>query len=155
MAALGIVGLFLAGLAWWTLLEYVLHRWGFHRFPRGLGARHMAHHAHLQDRRLAIAPLRTSIVGAALHAGIFFGLLGPAGAAPLAGLLVGYLAYEVVHFRAHFARPRTRSGRALRRHHMLHHFRDRDARFGVTTTFWDRVFGTLTPVHREVTAAAP
>jgi dihydroceramide fatty acyl 2-hydroxylase len=157
VAVLAMFALFLAGLAWWSLLEYLLHRWAFHRFPRGFGARHMGHHARLYEKRLALAPLRTSIGGAVLHAVIFVGLLGTAGLAPLAGLLAGYLAYEVVHYRAHYVKPRSRWARRMRQHHMLHHHRDRDARFGVLTTFWDRVFGTLTPVHRarEVSPAAP
>ncbi len=31
----------------------------------------------------------------------------------------------------------------LRRHHFLHHFRDTQQRFGVSTMLWDWVFGTL------------
>ena len=29
---------------------------------------------------------------------------------------------------------------ALRQHHMAHHYRTPDSRFGVSTTLWDRVF---------------
>jgi sterol desaturase/sphingolipid hydroxylase (fatty acid hydroxylase superfamily) len=30
----------------------------------------------------------------------------------------------------------------LKRHHMEHHFKTPDARFGVSTSFWDQVFRT-------------
>ena len=135
---------FLAGLAWWSLLEYLLHRHVFHRFPDTLGKRHLEHHAQLSVRRLAIASPSSSISGAAIHAALFVPLLGVArGGAALAGVLVGYVAYEAIHYGTHYTRPKSRFMKELRRHHMLHHHADRDAYFGVSSTLWDRVFGTL------------
>ncbi|MDZ7659917.1 sterol desaturase family protein [Fodinibius sp.] len=31
------------------------------------------------------------------------------------------------------------------RHHTLHHYKYPDKAFGVSTTLWDRVFGTMPP----------
>jgi len=146
---------FLAGLAWWSLLEYLLHRWVFHGFPRTLGERHLKHHAHLHVRRLAVAPLATSVTGALLHAAIFLGLFGPArGLALLAGLLTGYGAYEWVHWSTHYRVPKGAVMRALRRHHMIHHHAQQNARYGVTSPLWDWVFGTLPPAPGRGKAAA-
>lgn len=147
--------LFAAGLFWWTLLEYLLHRFALHGLPASFGSRHMRHHVTPSERRLAVAPLASSVGGAAIHAVIFVGLFGPArGGALLAGLVAGYLAYEWVHWSTHYRRARTRLGRALRRHHMLHHHAAPGTRFGVTTPLWDWVFGTLGTAPRRGAPAA-
>jgi len=138
--------LFVAGLAWWTLLEYLLHRFVFHRFPRTLGRRHLQHHARLKERRLAMAPAVSALGGVAIHAAVFLGAFGvPAGAPLLAGLVAGYAAYEWVHFATHYVVPRGRLLKALRRHHLIHHHAQPAARYGVTSPLWDWVFGTLPP----------
>jgi dihydroceramide fatty acyl 2-hydroxylase len=33
--------------------------------------------------------------------------------------------------------------RYLRQHHLTHHYRTAEVRFGVSSPLWDRVFGTL------------
>lgn len=135
---------FAAGAAWWTLLEYLLHRFAFHGGVAVLGKGHLAHHADPRDRRLIVASPAGVALGLALHGFVFLGLLGPVrGGGALAGVLVGYAAYEAVHLAVHRPRPRSRLLRRLRRHHLLHHGAEPDARFGVTSAFWDRVFGTL------------
>jgi sterol desaturase/sphingolipid hydroxylase (fatty acid hydroxylase superfamily) len=59
------------------------------------------------------------------------------------GMLVGYAAYQLVHAACHFSRPR-HSGylQRLRVHHSVHHYHPEAGNFGVTTPFWDRMFGT-------------
>jgi sterol desaturase/sphingolipid hydroxylase (fatty acid hydroxylase superfamily) len=69
--------------------------------------------------------------------------LGPAWFAPaFAGLLAGYLWYDLTHYAVHHLKPRTALGEAQRRYHYLHHFKTPDRRYGVTTPVWDLVFGT-------------
>ena len=60
----------------------------------------------------------------------------------LMGFIIGYLAYDMVHYYVHHATPTTRVGRYLRQVHMLHHFRDPEGYFGVSAPYWDVVFGT-------------
>jgi sterol desaturase/sphingolipid hydroxylase (fatty acid hydroxylase superfamily) len=57
--------------------------------------------------------------------------------------VTGYLAYVFVHSATHHWAPRRGSYlfRARRRHALLHH-RSEEGNFGVTTGFWDVVFGT-------------
>lgn len=134
----------LAGLGWWTLLEYLLHRFLFHGPSTATGRRHLAHHARPRDRKLATAPLASSVGGLAIHglfACLLFGLAS--GLSFVAGVGAGYVFYEWSHYRFHFGKPRSARGQRLRRHHMLHHYADAGSRFGVTSVFWDRVFGTL------------
>ena len=59
------------------------------------------------------------------------------------GMLTGYTVYLLVHHAIHIRAPTpgTYLYRA-RLHHAVHHYRDDEGNFGVTTSFWDRVFGT-------------
>lgn len=135
--------LFAAGLVWWTLVEYGMHRGLLHGFSRFFGRRHLLHHAHVEVKRYALAPLPSALFGAVVHAAAFFPLFGVERGLPLfLGLLTGYLAYESVHFSIHYLPPFTPFGRSLRRNHVLHHHVTPEARFGVTSPLWDFVFGT-------------
>jgi hypothetical protein len=71
-------------------------------------------------------------------------LAGPiAGGSLAVGWIVGYFLYEYVHASAHLHAPKGRYTRWLRKHHFHHHFGHPMRNHGVTTAFWDRVFGTL------------
>ncbi|MBA2349520.1 MAG: sterol desaturase family protein [Solirubrobacterales bacterium] len=142
----------LAGYVTWTLAEYWLHRIVFHFEPeRGLGARlhwmiHGVHHDHPNDPlRLVMPPSASLPLGAVFV--LLFHLVLPAGAAWAlgAGFFAGYLAYDLTHFYLHHAVPGSRLGRRLREHHMRHHFQDDTTAFGISSPFWDRVFGTAPP----------
>ena len=62
-----------------------------------------------------------------------------------AGLAAGYVTYDVMHYALHHGVPcskRSHCGR-MRAYHARHHFPGQEtAAFGVTSRFWDRVFGT-------------
>ena len=131
----------LAGLALWTFIEYWVHRTLFHHAPI-LREMHGAHHR--QPELLAGSP--PAILPLALIALAFalFGAFGPAIFAPIqTGLLTGYLFYSFMHYAAHHVRSRRLHYLvALKHWHMRHHFGPQDKNFGVTTAFWDHVFGT-------------
>ena len=56
--------------------------------------------------------------------------------------MLGYLAYGGVHYWLHHRSTRHLPPlRRLKRHHALHHHRNESCNFGVSTRFWDRVFG--------------
>ncbi len=59
-----------------------------------------------------------------------------------AGFVLGYMTYDLTHYYIHHFNPKTKLGLRLKKHHMLHHFKDPDSRFGVSNTVWDAVFGT-------------
>lgn len=144
------IALPVVGALWWSLLEYLLHRFAFHREGRFFGSRHLKHHAQVKERLLAIAPPASAVFGAAVHALVFFTLFDRTTAALLlGGFIVGYVAYEYTHYAVHYHVQRTRLGKWLRRYHMLHHHQTPEARFGVTTPIWDMVFGTYAPIKRQ------
>jgi sterol desaturase/sphingolipid hydroxylase (fatty acid hydroxylase superfamily) len=135
-----------AGLFVWTLAEYWLHRLVFHfeRWPRLHYFIHGIHHMFPNDRGRVVMPPAASALPALAFWSIAWLVLGTDRALPAyAGFAIGYLWYDMTHFWTHVARPRTAWGRFLRRHHMLHHFKDHSVRFGVSTPLWDVVFGTL------------
>lgn len=133
----------LTGFAFWTLAEYGVHRFVLHHMPV-FAPLHLAHH---QSPRALIGTPTVFSVAMFLVAGFLPALMLTSmtvASAWMVGLLSGYLLYLVVHYAVHH----TSSGRyelvrRLKRHHSRHHHRDGHSNFGVTTTLWDRVFGTL------------
>jgi sterol desaturase/sphingolipid hydroxylase (fatty acid hydroxylase superfamily) len=141
--------LVLAGIAAWTLMEYLVHRIIFHHLDC-LGRRlHRLHHDHPNDpdseRSSLTTPLLASPIGFLLIvvAGV------EDGSAIFAGLLSGYLAFIAIHYAVHRWCIEPNSwlyGAKLR--HLTHH-RLENCNFGVTTIFWDVVFRTNASVARQ------
>ena len=136
------------GVALWTLGEYVLHRFAMHQL-RGRGILSREHLEHHVTARWSFDPLIVFAWLGIVLIGVFGwgvpGLLvaGPlAGASLAAGWILAYGHYELQHAMAHRRGPTGRYTRWLRRHHFHHHFGHPMANHGVTTGFWDRVFGT-------------
>ncbi|MCA9515693.1 MAG: sterol desaturase family protein [Myxococcales bacterium] len=142
----GSIALFaVLGLFFWTFAEYWLHRKLFHfrRFPRLHYILHGAHHEYPDDRGRVVFPPTASLALGALIFGLMVLVFGLHRAMPFfAGFVVGYLWYDMTHFWTHVAKPKTRYGKFLRRHHMLHHYSEPDKKFGVSNPMWDFVFGT-------------
>jgi sterol desaturase/sphingolipid hydroxylase (fatty acid hydroxylase superfamily) len=150
------------GLLLWTLLEYVIHSVGFHwptRSPRWLSvqASHGSHHEDPTDPMRIVAQLSTSlpvalVVFTALS--LAFWDAKPA-ALIMVGVMIGYLAYEVVHYRIHLGWKSRWLPRALVRHHLYHHHKNQSRCYGVTTPLWDLAFRTnRLPRHRRRQATA-
>ena len=145
-----LVLLTLGGLVLWTLTEYWLHRLLFHwepKFPGGDRLHfiiHGVHHDHPNDRMRLVMPPALSIPLGLAFFGLFVLLFGTPAAFPLyAGLLIGYLTYDYMHYHLHHHTPRTKLGKRLREQHMRHHFQDHRYGFGVSSPMWDGVFRTL------------
>jgi sterol desaturase/sphingolipid hydroxylase (fatty acid hydroxylase superfamily) len=134
--------LVLAGLAAWTLVEYLVHRFAFHHCF-ALGRRlHQLHHDHPSDPDSERSSLSTPLV-AAPFALVVLGAAGiEDGSAIFAGLLAGYLVFIAIHYAVH--RVPIEPGSWLyptKIRHLAHHRSD-NCNFGVTTSFWDIVFRT-------------
>jgi sterol desaturase/sphingolipid hydroxylase (fatty acid hydroxylase superfamily) len=141
--------LFVAGAVTWTLVEYWLHRKLFHWLPRFRWGKllhflvHGVHHSWPRDRLRLVMPPVVSVTLSVAFFGLWLVTLGPRWAwAFHAGFVVGYMSYDLIHYYIHHFAPTTRFGKDLRRHHMLHHFKDPESRFGVSSPLWDWVFGT-------------
>lgn len=147
--------LFFAGLFVWTIAEYVLHRWVFHwtnDTPRGRRIHfllHGVHHDFPNDKDRLVMPLLTSVPFALIFYSLFYLLFGRSSAEPLfAGFTMGYLCYDGTHYAVHHFKQKTRIGKWVKRHHMLHHHADHDGGFGVSSPLWDLVFRTMPSVKK-------
>lgn len=150
-AGLSRLPLVVAGLAAWTLVEYLMHRFAFHRFPIGREL-HQLHHDHPSDPDAERSSLSTPLVASPFALVVLGGFGLKDGSAIFAGLLAGYLVFIAVHHAVH-RWPITPGSwlYAVKLRHLAHHRFD-TCNFGVTTGFWDVVFrtGTGVPGRRRV-----
>jgi len=142
--AIGALALFL-----WTLTEYCLHRFVFHFPAQSRAGRylvflfHGVHHATPRDKtRLVMPPAGGILLLIVLYQ--VFRLLVPAPWIEpfLAFFLVGYLAYDYIHYATHHFPMRSKVLHFLKVYHLHHHYGAKGLRFGVSSPIWDRVFGT-------------
>lgn len=136
----------LAGIATWTLAEYLLHRFlgHVHKGKNFFKAEHQLHHA----KANYFAPAYKKALLAAFSISLmvlFISLFTTVSVAVAftAGFAGMYLLYEATHYRYHAAEPIAMPFVALRKHHFYHHFHNPKMNHGVTTRLWDRVFGTF------------
>jgi len=146
---LPMAGLVLGGIGFWTITEYVLHRYVFHFERDSPWVRrfhflvHGVHHDFPDDKDRLVMPL-----GASIPMGIFFFafftlVLKSAGMPFFLGFGIGYLVYDGTHFALHHFKMNQAWSKALKKHHMLHHHVDHAGAFGVSSPLWDFVFRTM------------
>ncbi|MDP6946628.1 MAG: sterol desaturase family protein, partial [Myxococcota bacterium] len=150
MGVAAVVGWTLTGLLTWSLTEYWLHRMLFHLTGVSEGLKlfhrriHGIHHEFPNDMTRVVFPPIASLFFASIFYSLFYAMVGAQLTMPLfAGFAVGYLWYDMTHWWTHAGKPRSAWGKMVRRHHMTHHFKTPDRRFGVSTPLWDLVFRTL------------
>ena len=132
------LAMFALGLFAWTFLEYAIHGFLSHIFTTFATPFHAAHH---RDPRMVFTAgmwMPTAIVSVLIFA--VFGVT-PATTAWL-GIVAGFVGYEVIHYRFHFARPVCALEDRMRTRHLAHHMRAPRQIFGVTNTLWDHAFGS-------------
>ncbi len=139
-------------LGWvtWQLLEYWIHRKFFHWEGTGPFTRrlhdivHGYHHQYPDDAQRLVMPLGASIPLASAIAGALWLLDRPSATVPyFAGIVLGYLFYDFTHWSTHYRTPRTAWGKAIRSHHMAHHFACPDRNYGISHRWIDVVLGSL------------
>jgi sterol desaturase/sphingolipid hydroxylase (fatty acid hydroxylase superfamily) len=132
---------FVCGAMLWTLVEYLLHRFVYHEVAV-IKDLHEKHHARPSD--FVGSPMWVGIVGFSFFLCLFALLWGIEIAVGMTcGLMVGYVSYLLVHDAVHRWHLGERSlMRSHRLRHLRHHRNPVPGNFGVTTGFWDLVFGT-------------
>ena len=145
---------FLIGVFIWTFTEYIMHRFVFHHRPtskrqeRIIFLFHGINHAQPQVKTRLVMPFAVTIPLALFFFGLYSLVLGlllkaPQWVAPImAGMIAGYLAYDLIHYATHHWPMRSGAAKFLKRYHMQHHYKAPDTRFGVSSPLWDHVFGT-------------
>jgi sterol desaturase/sphingolipid hydroxylase (fatty acid hydroxylase superfamily) len=131
------------GLASWTLIEYALHRFvmhGLQPFRRW----HAEHHQ--QPRALIFTP--TILSATLITVLVFLPALALSdnlwrACALTLGVLTGYLFFSITHHAIHHWRADSSWLKQRKRWHALHHHAiGPSGYFGVTSAFWDHVFGS-------------
>src|SRR5713101_6727549 len=148
LSILSVVLWFGLGLAIWTLLEYVIHRYAFHYEPKTrIGKQfhfiaHGVHHDYPNDAKRLVMPPAVSIPLAVSFYALFFGTLGRFAPAVSAGFGFGYVCYDTIHYAIHHFSMKRGIWRWLKQYHLRHHYNDDEAGFGVSSPLWDYVFRT-------------
>lgn len=154
-----IPAMYIAGLAIWTLTEYLVHRFLFHFQPQSVWGKrliflfHGVHHVQPHVKTRLVMPPAVSLPGALLFYWLFSAAFGVLGTDLLmwptfAGFTTGYICYDLLHYAEHHMPMKGPILKFLKRHHMEHHYKTPQARFGVSTSMWDEVFKTEPPPAR-------
>ncbi|KAI9818623.1 MAG: fatty acid alpha-hydroxylase [Thelocarpon impressellum] len=148
-----VASFWLLGLALWTLVEYGLHRGLFHMdqyLPDnrvGITLHFVLHGIHhylpMDKLRLVMPPTLFVVLAVPFWelAHIVFYWNWHAATAVFCGGIFGYTCYDLTHYFLHH-RTLPSYYRELKKYHLQHHFADFENGFGVTSRFWDKVFGT-------------
>lgn len=146
-------GIFVFAFFFWTFFEYLFHRYVNHLdeyFPESRLARRLAHtihgihHEYPRDReRLMMPPVPGMIIVGLLFIGYRL-ILGEYVFLFMPGFMAGYMIYAYIHISVHKSKVPSML-KTQYRHHAIHHYKHPEKAFGVSTTLWDRVFGTMPP----------
>jgi sterol desaturase/sphingolipid hydroxylase (fatty acid hydroxylase superfamily) len=132
-----------------------MHRFAFHwiaespRAQKFIYIMHGNHHHYPRDReRLFMPPLPSIILSSSIF-GIMYLLVGNKAVPLFPGFMLGYLLYASMHYAIHAWNPPFKWMKPLWRNHHLHHYKDEGKGFGVSSTLWDHVFGTMFDLQKE------
>jgi sterol desaturase/sphingolipid hydroxylase (fatty acid hydroxylase superfamily) len=132
----------------WTLFEYLAHRYLFHFVNENAWVKkihyfiHGIHHQFPRDSDRLIMPSLPGLVIIWVLFNLFKLILGHNSYLFLAGFLNGWAFYVTIHYMIHAYKP-IPGLKSLWAHHAKHHYDRGDKAFGVSSPFWDYVFGTL------------
>jgi sterol desaturase/sphingolipid hydroxylase (fatty acid hydroxylase superfamily) len=156
-SAWSIALLLVSGFLSWSLIEYGLHRFIFHYDAQSRLGRQLLYHAHLahhEDPEATKQHLASLFLSGPIAIGYWLLAWAATGSWAAAsclfiGMADGYLFYQWLHFQCHHGKSRLRVLRYLRRYHLLHHYKTPELRFGVTSPFFDLIFGTYRPILKR------
>jgi 4-hydroxysphinganine ceramide fatty acyl 2-hydroxylase len=148
LSVLGVTALFLLGVLLWTLIEYLIHRYVFHYQPKTRWGKrlhyviHGVHHDYPNDARRLVMPPVISIPLAFLFYGLFLPVFGSLTPPVFAGLVFGYVCYDMLHYATHHLAMKRGAWLRLKQYHLRHHFKDDHVGYGISSPLWDYVFRT-------------
>ena len=149
LSSLKLSSLFFGGAFFFTFLEYVLHRYVFHMNTDTETRKkiqyniHGLHHDYPKDKDRLAMPLPASIALALFLYTIFYFIMGENTYGFLAGVMIGYSTYLFVHYAVHAYPPPKNFLKGLWINHSVHHYKEGDHAFGVSSPLWDYIFGTM------------
>lgn len=147
LSCTGILALVLLGIVLWQGLEYSLHRFLFHLHPTtptGIFLHflvHGCHHKYPMDvERLVFPPIPASWIVAVVYSAVHAVAPTPASAAAVfGGIMLGYVAYDCMHYWMHSG---VLNG-PLKAAHIRHHYIDSTRAYGISSPLFDWILGTM------------
>lgn len=160
LSTLPLTVIFWGGMFFWSFFEYMIHRYAFHfaaekeRAVKIVYLIHGNHHEYPRDKeRLFMPPVPSFILASVIFSLMYFVAyllrINNYVFAFFPGFLFGYLIYGSMHFAIHAWNPPFKWMKALWRNHHLHHYKVQEKGFGVSSTLWDHVFGTMFDLKNE------
>ena len=151
LALLSVAAIALPSLLAWTLLEYLFHRFVFHYQAKSSSGKwllylfHGVHHDDPSDKTRLVMPPAGAVIIMTLFWFLFALLIPAPWIEPFfAFFLIGYLAYDYLHYAIHHFNMKHPLLKSLKRRHMQHHFSaGKTTKYGVSSPLWDWVFGTM------------
>lgn len=135
------------GILFWTLTEYILHRFVFHFEPSSRWGKrlhflfHGVHHDYPNDALRLVMPPSVSIPLATGFYFLFYAVLPEAYLYGFfAAFMAGYLVYDISHYALHHGTFKNPLLKKLKQHHMQHHYADPTKGYGVSSALWDKIF---------------
>ena len=150
-----IIFTFLGGMLFWSFFEYIAHRFLFHMGANSERARKIAytlhgnHHHYPRDRQRLFMPPVPSLMLASIIFGLMYLVMRQTTFMFFPGFLLGYLMYGTMHYAIHAWNPPFKWMKGLWRNHHLHHYKNEHNGYGVSSTIWDHVFGTMFDLKNE------
>jgi sterol desaturase/sphingolipid hydroxylase (fatty acid hydroxylase superfamily) len=147
-----VIGYYFFGAFFWTFFEYLMHRFVFHfhtkndRLKKVVYTAHGVHHEYPRDKDRLFMPPIPSLILATILFSVFYLLLKDNAFMFFPGFVTGYLIYGSMHYAIHAMAPPFKFMKSWWRYHHLHHYKNDEKGFGVSSPLWDHVFGSV-PQH--------
>ena len=87
-------------------------------------------------------PPSVSVPLAFLFYGMFLLIFGRFAPSAFAGLVFGYICYDMLHYATHHFQMKRGVLLWLKQYHLRHHYKDDHAGYGISSPLWDYVFRT-------------
>jgi len=147
--------MFFGGMFFWSFFEYLAHRFIFHLIPETERTRkiiyimHGNHHEYPRDKDRLFMPPVPSLIITSLIFSLFYLVMGTNAFMFFPGFMLGYLIYGSMHYAIHAWNPPFKWMKGLWRNHHLHHYKNEHQGYGVSSTLWDHIFGTMFDLKNE------
>jgi 4-hydroxysphinganine ceramide fatty acyl 2-hydroxylase len=146
-----ILGAIPQALLYWSLIEYLIHRFYFHWVPRNeilraiSGSFHLYHHENPKDLEVINTGWVTGIIGSIFHFLVFkfvFQLSYINSLEMTFGLILVFYYYEWIHYLVHQRVFKNTFLKYLQNFHLTHHVSPKK-NYGQITPIWDYLLGTV------------
>jgi len=140
---------FFSGWFCWTFIEYFIHRFLLHRKTKKHyhGTNHFIHHTN--PTKILTSEIKRLLITVAAVVTFYFSINYCTWLFFPAGILCGYALYGYMHIWLH--RPHILSlFKKLQEFHIQHHCGDTENCFGVTVTWWDKLFNTAPATGKAI-----